>query len=76
MKIDIRSYARNLSSEKFQGYGLDNLAYVRAVPADADDDTQAYIVYAADGSQISIMDSHEAAIAAIYINNLNPVMLN
>jgi hypothetical protein len=77
MDIDIARYAKNLSAEKFESYGLEDFAYMRVVKSDTGNGfDDVYVVCAADGSQISNMDSYETATAAIYLNNLNPVTLN
>lgn len=68
-----------LSVQDFLNVGLDQVAYIRcSEPMDADvgNSEDVYVVYAADGSQISIMDSYDTAVAAIRINDLFPVTLH
>ena len=64
---------KELSIQDFLDIGLNQVAYIRCL----DDDVQdSYVVYAADGSQISVMDSYDTAVAAIRINDLFPVTLH
>lgn len=68
-----------LSVQDFLNVGLDQVAYIRrtdSVETDVENTDDAYIVYAADGSQISVMDSYDTAVAAIRINDLFPVTLH
>lgn len=67
---------KELSLQDFLDVGLDQVAYIRCLDTKAKDEEAAYAVYAADGSQISVMDSYDTAIAAIRINDLFPVTLH
>ena len=68
-----------LSVQDFLNVGLDQVAYIRCsepLDIDAENGEDVYVVYAADGSQISVMDSYDTAVAAIRINDLFPVTLH
>jgi len=67
---------KELSLQDFLNVGLNQIAYIRCAKSDESDAENSYIVYAADGSQISVMDSYDTAMAAIQINDLLPVTLN
>ncbi len=67
---------KELSLQDFLNVGLNQIAYVRCEKSDESDADNSYVVYAADGSQISVMDSYDTAMAAIHINDLLPVTLN
>ena len=66
---------KELTVQDFLDVGLDQVAYIRHVPAD-DECESAYIIFGADGAQISVMDSYDTALAAIRINDLFPVTLH
>lgn len=72
---------KELSTQDFLDVGLNQVAYIRRVEALQDEQLKegadkVYAVYAADGSQISLMDSYETAVNAIRINDLFPVTLH
>ena len=67
---------KELSLQDFLNVGLNQIAYVRCEESETDSEDNNFIVYAADGSQISVMDSYDTAMAAIRINDLLPVTLN
>ena len=60
-----------LTKQDFLNIGLHQVAYIK--PADGD---QNFTIYAADGSQISVMDSYDNAINIIRVNDLYPVTLH
>ncbi len=59
-----------LSHQDFLDVGLNQVAYVKCL----EDDN--FSIHAADGSQISVMDSYDTAIAAIRVNDLYPVTVH
>ncbi len=61
---------KELSIQDFLSVGLDQVAYVKCI----EDDN--FSVHAADGSQISVMESYDTAIAAIRVNDLFPVTVH
>ena len=54
---------------------MDEVAYVRPLSMVGNDKT-AYGVYAADGTQLSVLDSMDMAIATLRHNDLLPVTLH
>ncbi len=71
----IRELLKALSPKDFARIGMDEIAYVRPVSI-VGRGTDAYAVYAADGTQISVLDSMDMAIATLRHNDLVPVTLH
>lgn len=71
--MDLERTLRGLSSQDFLSLGLSQVAYVKPVEQDGHD---YYAIYAADGTQIAVLASHEAALVAIRQNDMEPVTLN
>lgn len=71
----IRNYLKNLSSRDFLKIGMDEIAYVRPVVLSGAQKS-AYAVYAADGTQMSVLDSMDMAMATLRHNDLLPVTLH
>lgn len=65
---------KELTIQDFLDVGLDQVAYIKCVEHDAADIS--FAVHAADGSQISLMDSYDTAVAAIRVNDLFPVTVH
>jgi hypothetical protein len=61
---------KELSMQDFLSVGMDQVAYIRCL----EDDN--FSVHAADGSQISVMDSYDTAVATIRVNDLYPVTVH
>lgn len=61
---------KELTIQDFLNVGLDQVAYIKCA------EDESFSVYAADGSQISVMDSYDTAVAAIRVNDLFPVTLH
>lgn len=61
---------KELTIQDFLDVGLDQVAYIRRA------DDQSFSVHAADGSQISVMDTYDTAVAAIRVNDLFPVTVH
>lgn len=77
-KTDERSVGdllKALSRHDFLKIGMDEVAYVRPLSMVGNDKT-AYGVYAADGTQLSVLDSMDMAIATLRHNDLLPVTLH
>lgn len=62
-----------ISVQDLMVLGLEEMAYVKAVPGAAG---VAYAVHAADGTQVAIMASRQAAFAAIREHDLEPVSVH
>jgi hypothetical protein len=71
----VRSMLAGLTPKDFLKIGMDEIAYVRplAVLGVA---KPVYGVYAADGTQLSVLDSMDMAIATMRHNDLLPVTLH
>lgn len=61
---------KELSMQDFLSVGLDQVAYIKCI----EDDN--FSIHAADGSQISVMETYDTAIAAIRVNDLFPVTVH
>lgn len=61
---------KQLTIQDFLDIGLDQVAYVRQ------EDDKNFSIHAADGSQISVLDSYDTAIATIRVNDLHPVTVH
>jgi hypothetical protein len=64
---------RQISLADLAALGLQGVAYVKPV---AVDDITAYAVFAADGTQMGILPTRAAALAAIRENGLEPVTVH
>lgn len=73
---DVRALLKALSPRDFLRVGIDEIAYVRTVSLTGDDDKEAFAIYAADGTQLSVLDSMDMAIATLRHNDLVPVTLH
>lgn len=67
---------QELSVQDFLDVGLNQIAYIRQMKGEEQEAEQLYVVHAADGSQISVMDSYDRAVAAIRVNDLMPITLH
>ncbi len=67
-----RIILRNLSSQAFLSFGVNQIAYVRPVQMMG---KTAYGLHAADGSALMFIDSFEGALLAARQNELEPVTL-
>lgn len=67
-----RQMLRNLSSQDFLTFGVNQIAYVRPVAVMG---RIAYGLHAADGSPLTVIDSFEGAVIAARQNDLEPVTL-
>ena len=61
---------KELTIQDFLDVGLNQVAYIKC------DNAESFSVHAADGSQISVMDSYDTAVAAIRVNDLFPVTVH
>lgn len=70
METTFASFMRHLSLTDFAALGLHDTAYVKETKIDGE---RAYAVHAADGRQLTVLDSRETAFAACVQNDLDPV---
>lgn len=64
---------RQISLSDLAALGLQGVGYIRPV---AIDDSTAYAVFAADGTQIGVLPTREAALAAMRQHRLEPVSVH
>lgn len=72
---NVREMLKALSSRDFLKIGMDEIAYVRSIETSGVA-KPAYAVYAADGTQLSVLDSMDMAMATMRHNDLLPVTLH
>ena len=65
-------FFRDLKSNDFLNLGMEEVAYIR--PTRIENQT-AYVICAADGTTLSIVDSYENALGAIYSNDMSATTL-
>ncbi len=74
--IDVMQQIQNLramTAEDLTALGLGQIAYLRQVTLDGH---RVWAVFAANGQQVAVMPTYEAAWTAIYQNDLELVALN
>ncbi len=64
---------RAMSERELAILGLNDLAYVNQVVVDG---RHAYLIYAADGTMIDVMDDRDLAFAAARQHDLDPVSVH
>ena len=72
---DVEALLKQLTMKDFANIGLDQVAYIKKVDREEGDEPL-YTVHAADGSQISVMDSYATALAAVQVNDLFAVTVH
>ncbi len=70
----VREFLKGLSSRDFLRIGVDEIAYVRPL-AVGDESKEAFAIYAADGTQLSVLDTMDMAMATLRHNDLVAVTL-
>lgn len=63
---------KDLSIQDFLDVGLNQVAYIKRIDAVAGK----FSIHAADGSQISVMDTYDTAIDSIRVHDLFPVTVH
>ena len=64
---------KQLTHQDFLDIGLHQVAYIKRID---DKESDSYAVHAADGSQITVMESYDMAMATIKVNDLYPVTVH
>ena len=64
---------REISPQALMAMGVSDLAYVRPIQIEGQD---LFAVYAADGTQLTVLPSYELAVATIRRNDLEPVSIH
>ena len=71
----VRNMLAGLSPRDFLKIGMDEIAYVRPIVVKGAEEP-VFGVYAADGTQLSVLNSMDMAIATMRHNDLLPVTLH
>ena len=71
--MDLERTLRGLSSQDFLSLGLSQVAYVKAVDQDGH---SYYAIHAADGTQMALLASFDAALATIRQHDMEPLTLH
>lgn len=71
---NVRDLLKGLSSGDFLKIGMNEIAYIR--PLDSLADHTVFAVHAADGTQLSILDTMDMAMATLRHNDLVPVTVH
>ncbi len=71
---NVRDFLKSLSQKDFLQIGMHEIAYVRML--DLPDSGQAFAIYAADGTQLSVLGTMDMAMATLRHNDLVPVTLH
>lgn len=72
---DALELLKELSIQDFLDVGLNQVAYIKRIERN-DLRADSFSIHAADGSQISIMDSYDTAVDSIRVNDLFPVTVH
>ncbi len=66
---------RHLSPKEFLGVGMNQIAYIRSIPASGDD--AVFSIHAADGTQLSVVPSYRDAVLEVKASyDLMPVTVH
>ena len=68
-----RELLKNLSSQDFLNFGLDQVAYIRPVEVDGE---EVFAIHRADGTPISIAETMDGAFISARHNDLEPLAVN
>lgn len=68
------SLLKHLSIQDFLDVGLNQVAYIKR--QNDNQNQELFSIHAADGSQISVMDTYDLAVATIRVNDLHPVTVH
>ena len=71
--MNLNEQLRRISLADLAALGLQGVAYMKPAVID---ETAAYAVFAADGTQIGALPTREAALAAMRENGLEPVSVH
>lgn len=64
---------KSLSKQDFLNFGMQQVAYIRPVVLN---DKTAFMVHAADGTPLSILDSEDTAVLMLKQNELEPITVH
>lgn len=66
-------FFKRLSAQDFRTFGVEQVAYIRPILVQ---NKKAYAIHAADGTPLSVMDTHDTAVIAVRHNDLEPVTVH
>ncbi|MGH1374773.1 MAG: DUF1150 family protein [Alphaproteobacteria bacterium] len=69
-KPPLKSALKNLSTQDFKTFGLNQIGYIKRVD---NDNKTIYAIHAADGKQIDSANSHELAVFTARQNDVEPM---
>lgn len=72
--VTLQDALRKISVRDFLNMGIDQIAYIK--PLGAADPETGFAIHAADGRQISVIDSYMSAVAIIHQNDMHAVTLH
>lgn len=72
-EANVRNFLKGLSTQDFLRVGMNEIAYMRPLPLRGSDES--FGVYAADGTQLGVLESRAHALEAMRNNDLMPVTL-
>jgi hypothetical protein len=64
---------RRISAQEFEALGMQGVAYIKRVVVN---DTIAYAVHAADGTEVAMLPDREIAFATVRQNDLEPLSVH
>lgn len=71
--INTTEFFKTLSTQDFRNFGVQEVAYIRPVLVE---NRKAYAIHAADGTPLSVMDTHDTAVIAVRHNDLEPATVH
>ncbi len=71
--LNSSEFFKGLSPQDFRNFGVQEMAYIRPVTVQ---NKKAYAIHAADGTPLSVMDTHDTAIIAVRHNDLEVVTVH
>jgi len=70
--ISARDILRGLSSSDFLSFGIQDVAYIRPIEVEGQD---AFAIYAADGTPLSVVDNEQDAVLLAKQNDLETISI-
>lgn len=73
LRSDIAAILRNLSPQDFRDFGSQQIAYIKT---EQNQEGQSFVVYSANGTEVTVQETLELAILETRQNNLEPVTVH
>jgi len=74
MTVQQVEHTEAFSEQELAAWGVNDVAYVKAVTKE--DGGQGYGIYAADGTQMAVMDDRDVAFAAVRQHDMEPLSVH